>query len=54
MHCARKFEKHKQCFLSLNYEQTFPNKQHQHSNTHEKDKQSFPSENYNRTFHDKV
>jgi hypothetical protein len=53
IHCTCKFEKHKQCFLSLNYEQTFPNKKHKQPNTHEKDKQSFPSENYNRTFHNK-
>ena len=53
MHCACKFEKHIQCFLSENYEQTFPNKKHKQSNAYEKRKRSFPSENYNRTFHNK-
>jgi len=57
-----KFEKHKQSFLSENYELTFPNKKHKQSkahekhkqfNAHEKHKQSFPSKNYNRTFHNK-
>jgi len=43
-----KSEKHKQSFLSENYDQTFPNKKHKKSNTHEKHKQSFSSENYNR------
>jgi len=28
MHCICKFEKHKQTFLSENYEQTFHNKKH--------------------------
>jgi hypothetical protein len=51
--CTCKFEKHKQSFLSENYEQTSPNKKHTQSNAHEKHKQSFPSENYNRTFHNK-
>jgi hypothetical protein len=34
IHCTCKFEKHKQCFLSGNYEQTFPNKTHKQSNAH--------------------
>jgi hypothetical protein len=45
-----KFEKHKQSFLSENYEQAFPNKKHKQCNAHEKHEQSFPSENCNRTF----
>jgi len=53
IHSTYKFEKHKQSFLSENYEQTFPIKKHKQSNTHEKHKQSFPSENYNRIFHNK-
>ena len=28
IHCKCKFEKHKQHFVSTNYEQTFPNKKH--------------------------
>ena len=43
IHC--KFEKHKQSFLSENYEQTFPNKKHKQSNARENNKQSFPGEN---------
>ena len=46
-HCTCKFEEHKQCFLSENYEQTFPNKKQKKSNAYEKHKQSFPSENCN-------
>ena len=42
IHCTCKFEKHKQSFVSENYEQALPNKKY---------KQSFPSENYNRTRH---
>jgi hypothetical protein len=38
----------KKCFLSENYEQSFPNKRHKQSNAHENHEQSFPSENYNR------
>ena len=50
IHCTCKFEKkHKQYFLSENYEQTFPNKKHKQYNAHEKHKQSFSSEKYNRT-----
>jgi hypothetical protein len=51
--CTCKFEKHKQSFLSENYEQTFPNKKHKQCNAHENHKQSFPRENYNKTFHSK-
>jgi hypothetical protein len=51
MHCTCKFEKHKQSFVSENYEQTFPNEKPKQTNASEKHKQSFPSENYNRTFH---
>jgi len=51
IYCTCKFEKHKQSFLSENYEQTFSSKKHKKSNAHEKCKQSFPSENYNRTSH---
>jgi hypothetical protein len=51
MHCTCKFEKHKQPFLSENYEQTFPNKKHEQSNAYEKHKHSFPTVNYNRTRH---
>ena len=47
IHCKFKFEKHKQTFLSENYEQIFPNKK----KAHEKHKRSFPSENYNRARH---
>jgi hypothetical protein len=46
IHCTYKFEKHKQYFLSENYELTFPNKEHRQSNAHENHKQSLPSENY--------
>ena len=53
IHFTCKFEKHKESFLSENYEQTFPIKKHKQSNAHEKHKQSFPSENYNRIFHNK-
>jgi hypothetical protein len=49
IHCACKSEKHKQCFLSLNCEQTFPNKKHKKSYAHEKHKHS-PSENINKLF----
>ena len=42
MHCTCKFEKHKQSFLSENYEQSFPNNKHKQSNAHEKHKQYFP------------
>jgi hypothetical protein len=49
IHITYKIEKHKQPFLSENYEPAFPNKKHKQSNAHEKHKQSFPSENYNRT-----
>jgi len=52
-HCTRKFEKHKQFFLSENYERTFPNKNHKQSKAHGKYTQSSPSENYKRTFHNK-
>jgi len=38
LHCTCKFEKHKQPFLSENYEQTFPNIKHKQSNAHEKRK----------------
>jgi len=38
MYCTYKFEKHKQSFLSENYEQTFPNKEHTQSNASEKNK----------------
>ena len=51
IHITYKFEKHKQPFLSENYEPAFPNKKHKQSNAHEKHKHSFPSKNYNRTFH---
>ena len=47
IHCSFKFEKHKQSFLSKNYEQTFPNKKNKQSNAHENLKQFFNSENYN-------
>ena len=50
IHSVCKFEKHKQIFLSENYEHTYRNKRDKQSNAHEKHKQSFPSENYNRTF----
>ena len=52
IHCACKFKKHKQSFLSENYEQTFPNKKYKQSNAHEKHKQSFPSANCHRTAKD--
>jgi len=39
MHCTYKFVKHKQSFLSENYEQSFPNKKHKQSNAHEKHKE---------------
>jgi len=32
IHCTCKFVKHKQSFLSENYEQTFPDKKHKPSN----------------------
>ena len=51
MRSTCKFEKHKQSFLSENYEQIFPNKKNKQSNAREKHKQPFPKENYNRTFH---
>jgi hypothetical protein len=51
IHCMCIFEKHKQPFLSENYEQTFQNIKYKQSNAHEKHKQSYPSENYNRTRH---
>ena len=53
IHCTCKFEKHKQVFLSANYEHTFPNVKHIQSNARDKHKPSFPSENYDRTFHNK-
>jgi len=49
IYCSCKFEKHKQYFLSENYEQTFHNKKHKKSKAHEKLKKIFPSENSNRT-----
>jgi hypothetical protein len=36
VHCTCKFEKQKQCFLSSNYEQTFPNKKSINNLTHMK------------------
>jgi hypothetical protein len=53
IHRIHKCEKHKQSFLSENYEHTFPNQNYKLSNAHEKHKQPFPSENYTRTFHNK-
>jgi hypothetical protein len=53
IHCTCIFEKHKQSFLSENYEHTFPNKKHKQSKAHEKQKQSFLSENYEQTFPNK-
>ena len=53
IHGTCKFQKHKQSFLSENYEQTFPNKKHKQPNAHEKHKQSFPSASYNRNIHNK-
>jgi len=51
IYCTCKFEKQKQCFLSENYEHTFPNKTPKQSNAYEKHKQSFRIEKYNRNFH---
>ena len=51
IYCTCKFEKHKQSFLSENYEQIFPNKNYKQSKKHEKHKHSFPTENCNRTRH---
>jgi len=48
VHCTCKFDKHKQSFLSENYEQTFPYKKHKQSNAHEKHKQSFPAKGANK------
>jgi len=37
--CICKFERHKQSFLSENYEQTFPNKKQKQSNAYEEHKE---------------